>query len=227
MRFAAIVTGAALAAILSLVRVGPASAGQNLHVFAITCPDAVYFKTRATATLYVYGPSNKAMPVPLTERSPGYYVGTVSVAPGHYSLAVRDGFCDGGARVTVLPDYDRHIGLILREHSGSTYDFESYVAGALPIHVTNVYLLAPNGAEIPLDLDNGAIYGEGLPVAKYVLRLLFYDPNLECRIPISLNHGGNVLHIEPGDIRRNMGHLIKYASKPAIFELLWPTNPMR
>ncbi len=132
----------------------------------------------------------------------------------------------------MLKNHDRNIGLVLREHGRQIYDFESYLAGTLPMSgVTSAFLATGNGSNIPLDLDEGAFYGEGLPSGQYTLNLVFSQPGgLLCRLPVTIDRSARIatfLNLQPDDIRRSVGYLIKYPGKPEVFDLLWGAHQIR
>jgi hypothetical protein len=185
----------------------------------------MYFETQPKATLY--DDAGNRTQVSLMQSSPGYYVGTVSVQPIHYVLSVRDGFCDGGLRLTVLPNHDRHVGLVLVQGHRQIWDYDSSLAAALPIYVSGASLLESNGAETPLTIDYGVVYGEGFHTGHYTLRLVFSEQGFESRIPVSLKRGVNVLQVTPLDVQHNMGYVVKYPFKPGVFQRLWPANEIR
>jgi hypothetical protein len=71
---------------------------QLIRISVLTCPDAIYFKTIAVATLVDEKATSTR--VSLSQPSVGVYSAVISLSPGHYSLGVEDGFCEGGTRVT-------------------------------------------------------------------------------------------------------------------------------
>jgi hypothetical protein len=200
-------------------------AGQTLFVSAITCPDAMYFHTEPKAML-LDDAGNKT-PVAVTQASPGFYTGTAAVQPSHYELYAKDGFCDGGLSLTILPNHDRHVGLVLVQGHRTIWDYDSSIAAALPISVSGAALLQKNGAETPLIIDAGALYGEHFHTGDYTLRLDFFQQGFESRVPVSLKRGVNVVQLGAADIQRNMGYVVKYPLKPGVFQRLWPANEIR
>ena len=185
----------------------------------------MFFHTEPKAVLS--DDAGNKTPVPLTQISPSYYTGTAAVQPIHYVLSATDGFCAGGLRLTVLPNHDRHVGLVLVQGHRLIWDYDSSLAAPLPISVSGASLLEKNGAETPLIIDSGVVYGEGFHAGNYTLRLTFLEQNFESRVPVSLKRGLNVVHLDTTDIQENMGYVVKYPFKPGMFERLWPEHEIR
>lgn len=201
---------------------------QDVHVSFITCPDALYYRTSPRATvLPALTASNSETPITLTAQPGGFYSGVVNMPPGHYSLSVRDGFCQGNERFTVLPGRDRDLGLVLRENHRSTYDFQSSLVGTLPLGVRRAFLTAPNGGDIPLQLDSGAYYGEGLYAANYTLNLELQQDGLVCRLPVKVAYGENRRDVSSEDIIYSVGYYIRIHGQPERFQLLFSRNQIR
>lgn len=204
--------------IVSVRASGAEPARQRISASIVTCPDAASSNIAPTAALI--GDDFESTPVLLERTSDGYYSGAVSVPPGHYALEAKVGRCESGMRVTVLPNHDRNVGLVLRRHGRPVYEFESSLAGTLPLHIERVSLTMQNGAEIPLTVDGKAYYGEDLPDVHYTLVLYLAD-DLLCEIPVTVNRGNNRVNVSALDIRHTVGFLFKHPGKQPVFHLLW------
>ena len=189
----------------------------------LTCPEATRFKTQPDTRLYS-DDSNRYDKLKLSAVAQGMYNGSLRLMPGHYTVSAQDGFCEGGARITVLPGRDRKIGMVLRQ-GRVIFGSHSYVAGTLPINgFARAFLTGISGDQHDLTLDGGAYYGENLPPGQYILTLAFFNSDLSCRIPVTIGDNGTIRNLLPSDITHSIGRTIRYFGKPDQFELLWPNT---
>jgi hypothetical protein len=203
-----------------------ATPSQKITLTILTCPEAEQFGTSPIAKLTFLGDSGAVRSMLLSPRADHTYVGVLNAAPGHYSLLAQDGFCVANEYFTVLPDSDRDLSMVLRQGGRTIYDFDAYLAGALPVGgILEASLMTKSGDSIPLLLDGRAYYGEGLREGQYTLNLSIAG-GLVCRIPVDLKRPGEIFNIDASDMLRSMGRLLKYPGRPSEFELLWPHPPI-
>jgi hypothetical protein len=128
--------------------------------------------------------------VPLTRLGPFFYGGHVSVAPGRYLVGASAGSkCFGGAEITVLPNRDRNMGIVVAPLGNGHYDAHAFLYGTLPFAGFVRGSLVGEKFEIPIEVDVGAYYAEHAYPGKYLLKLSYGD-SLECRLPVVVPQQG-------------------------------------
>lgn len=199
------------------------SQGQSeLSLTILTCPKAITLGTTPSATLYQGDFDRKIGLIQLDRASPELYIAHTNIEPGHYAIAVQDGFCRDQLIFTVLPDRQRSIGFVLADHGRAHHDAHAFLAGTLPMTgFSSASLVSGNGVQVPLILDNDAYYGEHLLDGTYTLVLYLPEQNLECRIPVTISGSGSIVNISAGEITKYIGYLLRYHGKPDGFELLY------
>lgn len=151
------------------------------------------------------------------------YKGSLAVEPGRYLLEAKAGVCKSYFDVTILEGRDRHVGVVVR--TGRViyqYDAKSYVAGRLPMAgIDSGALVAPDGTQYALDIDNEAYYAEHLRNGNYVLTLHFAQTDIESRIPIRIPGSGIVRDVSGSDISDTVGIPVHYHGGSDVFMRLW------
>lgn len=210
-------------ALIALGTITPAFAeasSQTVEVSIITCPDAVVYKTTATAT--IDGEGQQAGSLHLNHISSYQYSTILSLMAGHYRLYISDGFCSANVEFFVLSGHNRRISAFLTRQR-VIYDSHVYLAGGLPIGgVTSGFLGDSTGKELfPVTIDGNAYYGEHLLDRSYLLILNFAEQDLQCRLPVSVGGIGSILNLTASDLVKCIGILLRPHGQAERFKPLW------